>query len=294
MSSRGCLVCGSRTEQIFEKQSPPFGDAVFFKCSNCDFVQSDHIERAAPSEVADFYANCSFDRDDPGYLARAETAVAAILLLCKRRGIDPGALKLLDYGCGEGSFVKLCRKAGIDAVGFDPYYSGKSNLYLAGEGGLSSKQGGFDIVTAIEVVEHATTPSVFSALAENCAAGGMIFFTTGIFDPRFHRSDWSYFVPAHCSIYSAKSLELLAVRLGLSREHALRFAFSRIPFVLTGEVWIKSQQPDVPILDSTQVLEADRKFHRASSYIGNWLSRPLSQWIYRGNGFLSRPWPWET
>ncbi len=30
--------------------------------------------------------------------------------------------RLLDYGCGRGSDVKLLLERGVDAVGFDPYY----------------------------------------------------------------------------------------------------------------------------------------------------------------------------
>lgn len=61
-------------------------------------------------------------------LARHKTAITRHDLSRPiRRAIDDGVLELgmtvFDYGCGKGSDVRLLRRAGYEAVGWDPYYA---------------------------------------------------------------------------------------------------------------------------------------------------------------------------
>jgi 2-polyprenyl-3-methyl-5-hydroxy-6-metoxy-1,4-benzoquinol methylase len=101
-----------------------------------------------------------------------------------------GARKVLDLGCGNGTFTAHLAGAGFDVVGADASASGiriASKFVPAGtfiEHSLERSlplqlHGQFDAVTAVEVVEHLPMPGVLSARArEALASGGQFILTT--------------------------------------------------------------------------------------------------------------------
>jgi 2-polyprenyl-3-methyl-5-hydroxy-6-metoxy-1,4-benzoquinol methylase len=69
--------------------------------------------------------------------------------MLKRAGLESGKT-LLDYGCGNGHFVRYAREHGVHAEGYDPY----SQEF----GDASVLDCSYDFVTAQDVLEHVDDP----------------------------------------------------------------------------------------------------------------------------------------
>lgn len=286
-SGRRCKVCGGRTTPLFVKEYALFGSAEYRRCESCSFVFSDHIERARKDIVTGFYRDCSFGTEDPGYVSRARTAYSVLTDFARRDDLRLKELSLLDYGCGEGTFLSICRENGLDARGYDPYTGGGGN-----PGGriqrdeVDAHKGSFHLVTCFEVVEHAVSPSIFETLLDFLKPGGHLVFSTGIYNRNVHGQKWEYFVPAHCSIYSVRSLEFLAGNLGAQRKFLLRHPFVDIPYLLTGEIWQKKGEAGASIPDSRTVERIDRSFAEVPDALKKRLFRTTWAWIYRRGFFI--------
>jgi 2-polyprenyl-6-hydroxyphenyl methylase/3-demethylubiquinone-9 3-methyltransferase len=95
----------------------------------------------------------------------------------------------LDVGCGAGLLAEPLARLGAHVTGIDAApelveaartHAGQSGLairYLAGE--VAALDGQFDLVTALEVVEHVADPASFvRTLADRLAPGGLLVMST--------------------------------------------------------------------------------------------------------------------
>jgi SAM-dependent methyltransferase len=128
----------------------------------------------------------------------------------------------LDYGCGVGSLVEFVRNQGVgEAYGFDQGWSlnqlrERGVPHLRPEA-LDQQRGTFDVVTAIEVVEHVSDPvNELSRIRALLRPGGLLFLTTGNAAPYLDRlSDWRYVIPdVHISFFTPGALALALDKAG--------------------------------------------------------------------------------
>ena len=103
---------------------------------------------------------------------------------------DGAARRVLDLGCGNGTFTVRLANAGYDVVGIDASASGIriASSLMPGmtfhqapleEPLPASLRGQFDAVTAVEVIEHLPLPGVLCARArEALRPGGQFILTT--------------------------------------------------------------------------------------------------------------------
>jgi cyclopropane fatty-acyl-phospholipid synthase-like methyltransferase len=133
------------------------------------------------------------------------------------------ATRWLDFGCGLGGLVRHLRREGIaDAWGHDQGYAGSrmatDGLPVLDVDGFSAASGTFEVITAIEVIEHVTDPvGLLRQLADLLAPGGLLFLTTGNSRPyRGRLSSWRYVLPdIHVAFFEPSTVAAAYARAGL-------------------------------------------------------------------------------
>ena len=129
----------------------------------------------------------------------------------------------LDYGCGAGGLVAFLRTRGVPrAEGFDPSPAAKRfmppGIEMVSTDRLADLRAHFDVVTAIEVLEHVPDPVAELALMRSLLRpGGLLFVTTGNARPHRNRlSGWPYVMPeVHISFFEPATLAAAMERAGL-------------------------------------------------------------------------------
>jgi SAM-dependent methyltransferase len=92
---------------------------------------------------------------------------------------------------------------------------------LIGESQLEGASGGFDVVTAIEVLEHLVDPlTELAQIRRLLKAGGLFLYTTGNAAPHSdHLDRWPYVIPEiHVSFFEPRTLELALRKSGFAAD----------------------------------------------------------------------------
>jgi SAM-dependent methyltransferase len=132
----------------------------------------------------------------------------------------------LDFGCGNGGLVRYARDhAKCDIVGTDIGWitteAAKRGIPILTDHQLADQQGMYDVVTAIEVLEHVPNPrEVLMQIRKMLKPGGLFFYTTGNAAPnRDNLAEWGYVRPdIHISYYEPATLKKLLEETGFRTE----------------------------------------------------------------------------
>ncbi|MEO5837174.1 MAG: class I SAM-dependent methyltransferase [Acidimicrobiales bacterium] len=192
---------------------------------HCTLFASATVLEKYPAEYVRC-ANCgSVHIPDPYWLDEAYTeAIASTDIGLAARAIDlsqivslvittffRGASRFLDYAGGNGLLVRLMRDRGFAFAWNDPF---ATNLFARPfEGSLDAT---YDLVTAIEVLEHLTDPH--DTVGKLCGLAPVFIATTELLpEPAPHPNDWWYYSLGsgqHVTFYTRRGLDLLAARHG--------------------------------------------------------------------------------
>jgi SAM-dependent methyltransferase len=120
----------------------------------------------------------------------------------------------LDFGCGNGGLVRHLRaRTDVEAHGFEEGWiaeeARRGGIPLLDRAALAAHAGTFDVVSAIEVLEHSLAPlETLRELRALLKPGGLLFLTTGNAAP-FARDlvRWPYVAPEiHVSFFEPRTL----------------------------------------------------------------------------------------
>jgi SAM-dependent methyltransferase len=227
-----CKICASPTTDAGTKWGA-FAQREFHlrQCPRCHFsFVSDpctDYERIYSAEYyrgqgADPRVNYTFELEHPDLTVREYEWRGIHRVITAVGPLRPGA-RWLDFGCGAGGLVRFCRSKGIEAFGFDEGAIVKDVL-TKGIPFLSREQLDgqlFDVVTAIEVLEHVEDPiETLRLIRSLLKPGGLFFFTTGNAAPfRQKLASWSYVLPeVHVNFFEPRALEEALMKAGFGVE----------------------------------------------------------------------------
>jgi len=246
-----CRICGASAEPagtVHGRYS--MRDYRLARCPSCgygfvvdpwtDFAEI-YDERYYAGEGADPMVDYRFELDHPDQTVRRyEWAGIARVVRDLTRGAagDAGrSVRWLDYGCGNGGLVRYLRTHGLaDALGFDEgaiaAETRARGIPVLTPGELGTQDGSFDVITAVEVIEHTLDPvAELRAMRRLLRLGGLLFLTTGNARPYSARLDrWRYVIPEiHISFFEPRTLERALSESGFTAERrSLRPGFDEI------------------------------------------------------------------
>lgn len=155
------------------------------------------------------------------------------------------ASRILDVGCGAGSYVSNLREIGFEnATGIDPYI--KDDLHLA-NGGVIRKsyiedvKDSYDVILSHHSLEHVPHPlDTLVAIRQRLSPGGVCILTVPVAENlyRKYRSD-CYLIqaPQHFYLFSIDSLHILATKAGFLIESIFREFDSNFEWYVSSELW---------------------------------------------------------
>lgn len=202
-----CKICFSYVHKfstaIILKKYP----IDYFRCHSCGFVQTEE-----PFWLSEAYED-AIALADVGLVQRNLRRVPIVRALIAAFFRADG--KFIDYGGGYGLLVRLMRDAGFDFCRNDRHCA---NLLARGFEAEPEVNRGYELLTAMELFEHLADP--IAEIQTMLGYSRSIFFTTLLLpEPAPRPEEWWYYAVdqgQHISLYTRKSLQVIADRFGLS------------------------------------------------------------------------------
>lgn len=216
--SRPCPVCNAGRDRHFYAYRRYGLSMRVVICTGCGLLRSEPM----PNEEELVAARGSLDRLHRPAYSRSDCENRARRYL---RGLGaharPGA-RLLDVGCGDGSFLALASASGLKCTGVDiaPWDGLRDVLgpdVRVLEGGIESVQPDgerFDLVTASHVIEHVCEPASFLRAAAGLLAPGGVLQLEAPNTLRPKTSFQRWFCPQHHYYFCPDTLVALLARNG--------------------------------------------------------------------------------
>jgi SAM-dependent methyltransferase len=177
----------------------------------------DYYRGDGADPLVDYY----FELDHPRRTIRSYEWRGIQRAVAARRALAPDT-RWLDFGCGNGGLVRhVAAHSGCAIVGWDDgaivdEARGRGIPILQDD--ELEDAGPFDVITAIEVLEHVADPrAALARIGALLSPGGVFFYTTGNAQPFANRlPSWSYVVPElHVSFYEPRTMDRLLRGAGL-------------------------------------------------------------------------------
>ena len=228
-AQEACPICGSDTAEVATIRSD-FSrvDFSFLRCGACGlvFVANPRVDFASlydaayyRGEGADSFVQYIDEMGNPATIRAYEwrRITRAVQSLCNDKNV-----KWLDFGCGLGGLVGYARAHGFPNVygydqGWGADWAREHGTPLLDEDQLREHEGTFDVVTAIEIIEHIPgTLAPMAQVASLVKPGSVFFPTSGNAAP--HRDSfttWKYLHPdIHVAYFEPRALSEAYCRVG--------------------------------------------------------------------------------
>jgi len=244
------------------------GEYEYFECKNCGLL---FINPQPPKEeVWKHYPKNYYSYSTPNipfkkfhvflykvYFSKKTNILLKVIFMPFRRilrtiKIVPNG-KILDVGCGSGSFLNIPKELGFDCYGVEPGNFNKAyakrNGFKIFHGKLEDaryKDDFFDVITLNHVFEHVDDPmKCMKILKKIIKKNGIIRIAVPQKDSFAYRTFKKYWVqldaPRHFFLYSEKTLKMYAKKSGL---RIVQFRYISSPFQITQSMdyWAKEKK----------------------------------------------------
>jgi len=123
--------------------------------------------------------------------------------------LPPGA-SILDFGCGQGIFVKIAKEFGYQAFGYDIDSRAVADFYSLKE----IPNHFFDAVVCFDVIEHVSNPQKFlKNISQKLKPEGLLFITTpnrlGLAGRIIKNKFWGLVPQGHKNVFTLSQMEEL-------------------------------------------------------------------------------------
>ncbi|MBL9202747.1 MAG: class I SAM-dependent methyltransferase [Opitutaceae bacterium] len=249
-AARICRACGAGPVALRGKKTGTFlrREFEFHACAACGFMHVEpfsgfaiyddaYYRGAGPDPYVDYAAEYHDWRATDRGLEFTDLARVAEHYFRPSAAAAP--LRLLDFGCGAGGFLKFLRARSslsgrpLDLTGHD--VGSYAEMLRARDGfrildfvALAREpDASYDLISLIEVIEHLPEPlEVLQIVARLLRPGGLLLLTTGNLEsPAARRAGLAYRYCApeiHVSLFNPRALAALYRRAGLA-PHRVRY-----------------------------------------------------------------------
>ena len=153
-----CRICGSQNyTEVLAGLNSKFS---LKKCGNCSFVSIDPLPAA--EELKQHYSP-TYWQENQGVVGKALGLFYRFRMMSVVRDIKkltPKKGRILDWGAGDGSLIKILSKKGFDCFGIDLYQTNPEDKRIinASIENLALTAGSFDAITCFHTLEHLPNP----------------------------------------------------------------------------------------------------------------------------------------
>jgi SAM-dependent methyltransferase len=230
LRSYPCSICGSERTRILLRKAGVRVTRVFniVGCVNCRHVYvNPRISDEALGRLYDeeYYRGQGFDQtiDYAGPASQYKLAeVAAVAGTVEAAVGRLKGIRWLDFGCGAGFLLAELLERGADAVGFDDSAAAlqrcaEKGLPVATQSQIEAGAGSFDVISAVEVIEHVPDPRSFLRyLVSFLRVGGIAYVQTGNWNVVRRLPGTPYVMPeGHIHYFTPPELRRLFREVGL-------------------------------------------------------------------------------
>jgi SAM-dependent methyltransferase len=246
-ASPECRICGGRTQSVGIVHGRFSGrDYGLARCPSCGFAfvvdpwldfETIYDRSYYAGQGADPLVDYLFELDQPELTIRQYEWHGIATMVQKLLGSnDPSRPsqdaesasvgRWLDFGCGAGGLVRYLRERGVaEAFGFDESpiteQVRRHGIPVLSDEELLAQAGSFDVVSAIEVLEHTLDPvAELRKMRDLLRPGGLLLLTTGNAQPHAKQlTRWRYVLPEiHISFFEPRTLERALAAAGFRPE----------------------------------------------------------------------------
>ncbi|KPK91964.1 MAG: hypothetical protein AMJ94_06140 [Deltaproteobacteria bacterium SM23_61] len=243
MEEATCPICGpgGRAENFLRARSE---ESLFsyLRCSACGLVFLSPRPEAA--EMKGFYGEEYYGGEDRKFRSGLEVLrrFFARARVRRARRYFSGSGKVLDVGCGQGTFLQLMQEKGWEGYGTELSTRSASRPMQAG---LSVSVGEirenqfpadfFDLITFWQVLEHLRDPAaVLQRILPLLRRGGIVAVSTPnveSWQARTFGEDWFHLdAPRHLFLFSPRTLEAFMTAHGFRLQALTHFSWEQNPY----------------------------------------------------------------
>lgn len=218
MNTPFCEGCGGTLKERWRRVVDPQTEEVFSIafCLDCGLGHT----LPKPQNLARFYG--------PTYHGQRHGLTERYCLARRKRflrAVMPTTRgKLLDVGCGDGSFLQACKQQGFEVSGveYNPALARARGLSIADSLEEALRHGPFDVITLWHSLEHMSSPAtVLRQLASALTPEGILLLAVPNVESlqaNFFQAHWFHLdVPRHLFHFGPKALQKALQNAGLQK-----------------------------------------------------------------------------